>query len=902
MADFVAVIRRAVDGLANNTPEMRVKVYDKARGAVQRQLENMKPRPPEDMLRRQMEKLEAAIVSVESEHAEALEPATEDAAAAAVAAPLAARDPFDDTPSAYAEPAQEEAPQAPPALDSAPAEEPVEPSQEPTPVYHEQAPVFREDDYEEPAPAAAQSEPAVYPDEAVAPEEPVVPQPYEEPQRYEEVQASAHPATDETPTQQYGDWRDDLPPEDEVPAAPEPHLDDRQAEPASPASEPSYTEAPDHFAAEEQRAVEQEDAPYQYAETTPEPPAEAENPWAEPQEQPSQPVADPWLEPAQAEAHSGQPDGELAYSPAAEQQPEPPQEVAAPWDVDASELPVTAPAATAPAVDDWGWEAPAPAPTPAATQQADVTAAWDDVPELLSAGPTEPVHHGAHASAVDAHFDPEMHVQAETVRMPPVTDFPELAHTTPAAVAGVAGATAMAATAPAATAPASNDDPFADFFDPQPKTETTQLQAETKPKAADSNDPWGDLEDLIGFSKDQPEHGGTSRGTLHSDVDADDLLTSPAKPYRVTPVRKRNYAGILLGVVGLLLVAGGGYAIWMNRDSLNDMVDGLIQSGSSATQTAQQTAPAPATPASPTPAAPEASAPANQTAAAPAAPAQPAASSNTNAAAPVTPGAADGSVAGDKFTQRLMADGSEMDAGPGGAGGLAQNAEGQSVAQLNAPPAQPAPASPPSTPAAPAGAAAPAATPAEAPALAGEKMFLYEERIGQTAPTAIEGAVSWSLQREPGANGRQEPVVQGRLNIPERGLTALLTFKRNADPSLPASHLIEIVFAVPPDFEGGAIESVQRIAMKSTEQDRGNALIAVPAKITDDFHMIALNDFPDARNTNLELLRTRNWIDIPLAYRNGRRALLTLQKGADGERIFNDAIREWSAMAPTSGQ
>ncbi|CLQ77534.1 Uncharacterised protein [Mycobacterium tuberculosis] len=66
--------------------------------------------------------------------------------------------------------------------------------------------------------------------------------------------------------------------------------------------------------------------------------------------------------------------------------------------------------------------------------------------------------------------------------------------------------------------------------------------------------------------------------------------------------------------------------------------------------------------------------------------------------------------------------------------------------------------------------------------------------------------------------------------------------------------------------------------------------------------MIALNDFPDARNTNLELLRSRNWIDIPLAYRNGRRALLTLQKGADGERIFADAIKEWSAMAPASGQ
>lgn len=67
MADFVAVLRRAVDGLASNTPEMRSKLYDKARGAVVRQLTNMKPRPQQDMLRRQMEKLEAAIGFVEGE-------------------------------------------------------------------------------------------------------------------------------------------------------------------------------------------------------------------------------------------------------------------------------------------------------------------------------------------------------------------------------------------------------------------------------------------------------------------------------------------------------------------------------------------------------------------------------------------------------------------------------------------------------------------------------------------------------------------------------------------------------------------------------------------------------------------------------------------------------------------
>ncbi|WJR65726.1 hypothetical protein QTA58_16000 [Neorhizobium sp. CSC1952] len=786
MADFVAVIRRAVDGLANNTPEMRAKVYDKARGAVQRQLENMKPRPPEDMLRRQMEKLEAAIMDVESEHAEALEPLAEEEAAAipqpAEEAPAehhaeepaaghAAEEPVSEEPpeQAAAEPHVEEQEAAP---------DQTAETHEPEPVEAETAPLHHDERHEEPVQAdvhaeAAEPEPAVFHEEAApVPEEPAPPK--------------------------YGDWRDDLPPE----------------EPEAASSAYDRQEPAEAFGEGAEQAV----------------PASASDP----------------VTPEPATAHWGAPE------PDGEQQP-----------------------ADAPGpAGDWGWE------RPASGHEANAAAAvWNDVPELTPAGPVVPIDHGAKAEAADAHFGTETHAAADAVRMPSVSDLPDL----------------PPSPAKAATA---NADPFADYAEPQ--------KANGKPA---ESDPWGDLEELIGFNKNATQ-GDSSRNAMHTDADADDLMPAPARPYRVTPVRKRNYAGIVLAIIGLALVGAGGYAIWLNRDSLNDMVGGLIQSSLPASQTAEQadnqaTAPAPATP---------------QPGATPSTPAPAPQNNAANPAAPAAPGPADGSVAGTKFTQRLMPDGSETDEGPGSTGDLAQNAEGQSVAELNAPPATPpaqqapaasAPAS--DTPAAGANAAvpnaaspapnAPAATPADAPALAGEKMFLYEERIGQTAPTAIDGAVSWSLQREAGANGQQEPVIQGRINVPGRGLTALVTLKRNTDPSLPASHLIEIVFAVPPDFEGGAIDSVQRIAMKQTEQDRGNALIAVPAKITDDFHMIALNDFPDARTTNLELLRSRNWMDIPVAYRNGRRALLTLQKGPEGERVFNEAIREWGTLGTTaSGQ
>ena len=156
----------------------------------------------------------------------------------------------------------------------------------------------------------------------------------------------------------------------------------------------------------------------------------------------------------------------------------------------------------------------------------------------------------------------------------------------------------------------------------------------------------------------------------------------------------------------------------------------------------------------------------------------------------------------------------------------------------------------------------------------------------------------WTLVSEPSGDGPDEQVIRGEINNPEKGLSALITIKRNTDPSLPASHIIEVVFAVPTDFDGGSIDQLQRIAMKQTEADQGNPLIAVPAKITQDFYMVALNDLGEARDANVEMLRQRNWIDIPVVYANGRQALITLEKGTSGTEVFNQALDAWAKAAP----
>lgn len=397
---------------------------------------------------------------------------------------------------------------------------------------------------------------------------------------------------------------------------------------------------------------------------------------------------------------------------------------------------------------------------------------------------------------------------------------------------------------------------------------------------------WDHIDDLLGF-----DNGGrTANGAAGSAKEDESSIgeppaSAPVRPtsYRATPKPARfNIKRLVIGLVIALLLGGGGYAYWQNREAGNAWLSAMIAKIMPAGPDTPET-------------------PAGQTDPADRSTEQ---SGTQDDTAPPEAGST-------KFTQRLLADGSERDEGAAGMNGTAASQEGKSVApqtetgqvQNAGPGAQQAAAGQASAPATDQN-AGPAAQP-EISVADGEKMFLYEERLGQSSPTAIPGTVAWSIKEEsPGGDTKPEPAIQAQITVPDRGLTALMTIKRNADPSLPASHVIEFVFSLPENFEGGSIDGVQRVSMKRTEQDRGDPLIAVPAKITDDFHMIALNDFAEAVGNNTELLRSRSWIDIPITYRNGRRALLTLEKGASGTEAFTKAMQAWGALGSTatSGQ
>ncbi|TJW16081.1 MAG: hypothetical protein E5W82_07060 [Mesorhizobium sp.] len=423
------------------------------------------------------------------------------------------------------------------------------------------------------------------------------------------------------------------------------------------------------------------------------------------------------------------------------------------------------------------------------------------------------------------------------------------------------------------------------------RLETPAATAEPSwPKPAQTPPPFDDADA-------RPTGMDASLPTGQGDGFANDEEPAADTFQRLRPaVRKRSYGGLVAAVAALLVIGGGGYGVWLNRDAFGAMFS------PSETKTVTTEPLAPVKPA----------------------PGKPA----TDAAAtpPASPAATDAAEA-PKFTQRLTPEGKEIDPGP--AAGQSGIGEGESVAALTTPPpaTPPAPAGqPPATgapaanapaatppageaaPAAPAGPAAnpapavgatpaaPTTAPAETTLQVGQKAIFYEERTSTAQGSAEPGSIVWSLvQESPGGDLPPEPAIRAEATIPGKDIQLRMTIRRNTDQTLPASHIIEMIFLTPDGFDGGGVDNILRVAMKGSEQDAGSPLIGIPAKIADGFFLVALNDTKADEDANLTLLRGQDWIDVPVVYKTGRRALLTMEKGIPGEKVFDEALKAWQA-------
>ena len=189
---------------------------------------------------------------------------------------------------------------------------------------------------------------------------------------------------------------------------------------------------------------------------------------------------------------------------------------------------------------------------------------------------------------------------------------------------------------------------------------------------------------------------------------------------------------------------------------------------------------------------------------------------------------------------------------------------------------------------APAVVVAPAAPAEPALPVAQRAAILVEAPDDPQKVKTFTGATLWRVEGSGVAS-----VLVADINLAEAGLTANMRMARNADPKLPASHTIEIRFSAGPNSELSSITTIDTPQMRLEDSPTGAPLAGAPVPIMPNYFLVGLSNNDKMSARNMELLRDRSWIDIPMALASGRIAKLTFEKGPSGERAIAQAIQAW---------
>jgi len=166
------------------------------------------------------------------------------------------------------------------------------------------------------------------------------------------------------------------------------------------------------------------------------------------------------------------------------------------------------------------------------------------------------------------------------------------------------------------------------------------------------------------------------------------------------------------------------------------------------------------------------------------------------------------------------------------------------------------------------------------------RAVLYEEDLSNPKGNRAEGQIIWRIEPTTDASAPSGDVtIRGSVEVPSRNLRMTLSIRRNFDPTLPATHTVQIDVA--PGFAAGGIKQVMGLLMKANEQAKGAPIAALAVRIDDRHFLIGLSAVPQDASNNSLLIRSRAWMDIPILYATQHRAILAVEKNGDVLPLFN---------------
>ena len=141
--------------------------------------------------------------------------------------------------------------------------------------------------------------------------------------------------------------------------------------------------------------------------------------------------------------------------------------------------------------------------------------------------------------------------------------------------------------------------------------------------------------------------------------------------------------------------------------------------------------------------------------------------------------------------------------------------------------------------------------------------------------------------------GEAGPTVEAKAEIPDRHVSIKLSITRNTDATIPASHIFAIKLA---GELGEQITEVPGIAM---DESGGSVeeLAGAATKVSGGLFWFALPAGESDVAKNLALLRDKPLLNIHLWKTLDERMIVSLTKGASGQRVLEQALAAWSSVA-----
>ena len=182
---------------------------------------------------------------------------------------------------------------------------------------------------------------------------------------------------------------------------------------------------------------------------------------------------------------------------------------------------------------------------------------------------------------------------------------------------------------------------------------------------------------------------------------------------------------------------------------------------------------------------------------------------------------------------------------------------------------------------------------------AGRAAMLIASADNPQKPVVSLGSTVWSLI-PPAPNQPATVAVKAEADIPDLKMHASMTLRKNTDPTLQATHTIDLKFSF---AEGAPITGFKDVGlpqMRTEDSTAAEALTSVKVKISDTYFLIALAKGDSVTVRNLNLMHTCSWFDFPLLLNDDRIAKVVFQKSPKGQAMLEKAFETWRVEAPPS--